>query len=250
MLLGGSNLNGNEVSGAFACDTSVPAGATYTRASRGFVVGGSVTIQNSAGGAMGFTILDSSGSNLSLTFGSVILATFGALNSRSSAVAILGDVVIGAANAYVTNVGGSWTVSGSWTNASTSVSWSFAASVTFNSSASQTMTFGNLTPEFAGNVTFNSGASTVTFAMASNALTIGGTLMISGGAGTTTLSTGGAHLSLSAATLEVNAGAALGPTRAAHTGATLETCLGALGVWKSPQVLAAPRGPGNDAQQL
>ena len=250
MTFAGSNLSGNEFSGAVAFDSSVPAGATYTMASRGLAVGGSVTIQNSAGGATGFTTLDSSGSNLSLTFGSVILATFGALNTRSSAVAIMGDVAIGAANAYVTNAGGSWTVSGSWTNASTSVSWSFAASVTFNSSASQTMTFGNLTPEFAGNVTFNSGASTVTFAMASNALTIGGTLTISGGAGTTTLSTGGSNLSISAATLNVNAGGSLAANGSLITVTSMDTHLGAFVVGTSTVVIAASGGTVNVPQQL
>ncbi len=250
MTFAGSNLSGNEFAGAVAFDSSAAAGVAYAMTSRGLTVGGSVTIQNSAGGATGFTILDSSASSLSLTFGSVILATFGALNTRSSAVAITDGVAIGGTNAYVTNAGGSWMVSGSWTNASTSASWSFAASVTFNSSASQTMTFGNLTPEFAGNVTFNSGASTVTFAMASNALTIGGTLTISGGGGTTTLSTSGSNRPISAATLTVNAGGSLAANGSLITVTSMDTHLGAFAVGTSTVVIAASGGTVNVPQTV
>src|SRR5207244_9966503 len=94
-------------------------------------------------------------------------------------------------------------VSGSWTNASTSASWNFASPITFNSSASQTMTFAVLpgaASEFT-DIAFNSGASTVTFTMATNRLIWSGTLSVQGGAGATTLATSNLALTGGALTL-------------------------------------------------
>src|SRR2546428_12059916 len=116
----------------------------------------------------------------------------GALTSTSGAVSITGNVSIAPAS-YIVFGSESWTVSGSWTNNSTSASWSIGtATVAFNASSAQTMTFAALpgnAPEFY-NLTFNSGASTVTFTMTTNALAWSGTLTVQGGGGATTLATG------------------------------------------------------------
>src|SRR6266567_9557552 len=112
--------------------------------------------------------------------------------SNGSTVSVAGNVSVNNPAGYITSGGaGSWTVSGSWTNASTSASWNFASPITFNSSASQTMTFAVLpgaAAEF-NDIAFNSGASTVTFTMATNRLIWSGTLSVQGGAGATTLAT-------------------------------------------------------------
>src|SRR2546425_1559373 len=250
MTFAGANLSGNEFAGTVTFDSSVAAGVTYTMASRGLVLGGSVMIRNTAGGATGYTVLDSSPSNLSLTVGSLSLASFGAINTRLSTVAVGGSVTMGAPNTYVTNAGGSWTVSGPWTNASTSASWSFAASIMFNSSASQTMTFASLTQEFTGNVTFNSGAATVTYTMASNALTTGGTLTVSRGAGTTTLDTSSSNLPISAVTLNVGAGGSLAANGSLITVTSVDTHLGTFAVGTSTVVIGASGGTVNVPQTL
>ncbi|TLZ77759.1 MAG: hypothetical protein E6K08_02580 [Methanobacteriota archaeon] len=250
MTFAGANLSGNEFAGTVTFDSSVAAGVTYTMASRGLVLGGSVLIRNTAGGATGYTVLDSSPSNLSLTVGSLSLASFGAINTRLSTVAVGGSVTMGAPNTYVTNAGGSWTVSGPWTNASTSASWSFAAPIMFNSSASQTMTFASLTQEFTGNVTFNSGAATVTYTMASNALTTGGTLTVSGGAGTTTLSTSSSNLPISAVALNVGAGGSLAANGSLITVTSVDTHLGTFAVGTSTVVIGASGGTVNVPQTL
>jgi len=108
-----------------------------------------------------------------LTANAGLTMSGGALTSTSGAVTIIGNVSIAAAASYIAFGSESWTVGGSWTNNSTSASWSIGtATVAFNASSAQTMTFAALpgsAPEFY-NVTFNSGASTVTFTMTTNAL--------------------------------------------------------------------------------
>lgn len=112
----------------------------------------------------------------------------------------VGNVRIDGASAYVTSTaGGSWTVSGSWTNNSTSASWSFAAPITFNATSAQTMTFANVTQEFGGNVTFSSGNGT-TFTMAGNALKVGGALQINN---QTVLDTSASNFGITAGSLQI-----------------------------------------------
>src|SRR2546428_8772105 len=116
----------------------------------------------------------------------------GALTSTSGAVSITGNVSIAAAS-YIVFGSETWTVSGSWTDNSTSASWSIGtATVAFNASSAQTMTFAALPGNAAEfyNVTFNSGASTVTFTMATNDVAWSGILTVQGGGGATTLATG------------------------------------------------------------
>src|SRR2546427_817598 len=148
--------------------------------------------------------LDTTATNYALTIGGglTVSGAAGVLRTNASTVSVAGNVNVNNASGYITATGaGTWTASGSWTNSSTSASWSFAAPITFNASSSQTMTFGNLTPEFSGNVTFNSGASNVSFTMAANALRWSGTLTVQGGAGTTTLAT--SNLALSGGALAI-----------------------------------------------
>ncbi len=136
--------------------------------------------------------LDTTATNYSLSIGGglTVSGATGVLRTNASIVSVVGSVNINNPAGYITSTGaGLWTVSGAWANVSTSASWSFAASVTFNASSSQTMTFANLAPEFGGDVTFNSGASTVTFTMAANGLRWSGILTVQGGSGTTTLAT-------------------------------------------------------------
>src|SRR5436853_603542 len=135
--------------------------------------------------------LDTTATNYSLSIGGLTVGgATGVLRTNASTVSVAGSVNVNNPAGYITSTGaGVWTVSGAWTNVSTSASWSFAASITFNASSSQTMTFANLAPEFGGNVMFNSGASTVTFTMAANGLRWSGILTVQGGSGTTTLTT-------------------------------------------------------------
>src|SRR5207245_681264 len=108
-----------------------------------------------------------------LTANAGLTMSGGALTSTSGAVRIAGNVSIAAAS-YIVFGSETWTVSGSWTDNSTSASWSIGtATVAFNASSAQPMTFAALpgnAPEFY-NVTFNSGASTVTFTMTTKPLT-------------------------------------------------------------------------------
>src|SRR3989475_5814658 len=175
----------------------------------------------------------------------------GGPRAQTPTVSLAGNVNINSATGYITSTaGGSWTASGLWTNSSTSASWSFVAPITFNSSASRTMTFGNPTLEFAGNVTFNSGASTVTFTMAANSLDVGGTLTIAGGAGTTTLNTSGSNLAINAATLVVNAGGALTANGSIITVTSMDTHLGTFTVGASTVVVNASGGSINVTQTV
>ena len=192
-------------------DTSAVGGITYTMSTNALYCGGLLTIRNSTGGATGNTILDTSASNLTLTVGALALGTFGQVNSRSSTVMVNGSVSVGAANAFVTNPGGSWTVGGSWTNLTASSSWSFAASMRFLSSGGQTMTFKASATEFGGNVTFDTTvAAGVTYTMASNALTLSGLLTVQN---TTGGATGNTILTTSAANLGITAGSIVIATR-------------------------------------
>ncbi|HYM39620.1 MAG TPA: hypothetical protein VEY12_05680 [Thermoplasmata archaeon] len=137
--------------------------------------------------------------------GALTLLGTGFLAAGISTVSVGGNLSVTAATAYITAGAGVWTVGGSWTDASTSASWSFLAAITFNAATSQTMTFGNLTPEFGGNITFNSAANTTTFTLSTNPLRWGGTLTVLGGTGTTTLTT--ANLGLTGGALTIgNAG--------------------------------------------
>src|SRR5256885_3518034 len=150
-----------------------------------------------------------------LTANAGITMSGGALTSTSGAVSITGNVSIAAAS-YIVFGSETWTVSGSWTDNSTSASWSIGtATVAFNASSAQTMTFAALpgnAPEFS-NVTFNSGASTVTFTMTTNALAWSGTVTVQVGRGLTTLATnnlgltGGAIAVGNAGVLAANASA-------------------------------------------
>src|SRR6266581_3408260 len=197
--------------------------------------------------------LDTTAANYGLTIGGglTVSGASGVLRANASIVSVAGNLNVNNAAGYIASMaGGSWTASGSWTNSSTSASWSFAAPITFNSSASRTMTFGNPTLEFAGNVTFNSGASTVTFTMAANSLDVGGTLSISGGAGTTTLNTSGSNLAINAVTLVVNAGGALTANGSTITVTSADTHLGTFTVGGSNVVVNASGGSINITQTV
>src|SRR5437867_1772516 len=173
--------------------------------------------------------LDTTGTNYGLTIGGglTVSGPTGVLRTNASTISVTGNVTVNNAAGYITSTAaGSWTASGSWTNSSTSASWSFAAPITFNSAASRTMTFANLTQEFGGNVTFNSGASTVTYTMAANSLDVGGTLTIAGGAGTTTLNTGGLNPAINAVTLNVSAGGSRIANGSTLTVTSIDTHLG------------------------
>ncbi len=206
---------GNEFGGSVTFDSSATAGAAYTMAGADPLdVGGLLTIQNSSGGASGVVLLDTAGGNLAVNAGGLTVSTFGAFNTRSSAVAINGDVNVVAANAYVTNAGGSWTVFGAWTNRTTSASWSFGAAMMFRAASPKTMTFtgSNITGnEFAAAVTFDTTATAgMTFSMAAGStgdasLRVGGALTIrngaSGGTAATILDTSSGNFSVIAASL-------------------------------------------------
>lgn len=189
-------------------DTSVAAGMTYTMATNPLNAAGTLTIRNTAGGATGYVVLNSSASNLALNFGALTLASFGQLNSRASTVTVAGNASVSAANAYVTNTGGSWTVSGSWTNSTTSGSWSFAALILFSSGSSQTMTFKASPTEFSGTVTFDTTiAAGITYTMATNPLTLSGLLTIqntvASPTGNTILTTSGSNLGITAGSVTI-----------------------------------------------
>src|SRR5712692_9045543 len=150
-----------------------------------FAVGGSVT---HASGVL--TIGASSGLGLTATgrltlSGSAVFDGSGA----ASLVTVLGDATISSPTAYVKMGSGTWTISGSWTNASTSANWSAGTgTVVFVSVSSQTMTFAALAGNEFYNVTFQSAAASgsITFTMATNGLRWGGVLTIQDAAGSTT----------------------------------------------------------------
>ncbi len=183
---------GNEFSGAVTFDTTVTTAVTYTLSTNSLDVGGTITVQDTAAGATGPVILDTSAGNLAITAGGITVTALTVLNTRTSTITVNGTVNISATTAYITNTGGTWTVSGAWTDRTTSASWAFAAAMTFRSGTAQTMTFtgsniaGN---EFAGSVTFDSSvAGGATFTMAAGAtgdasLKVGGALTIRNSAG-------------------------------------------------------------------
>src|SRR3989441_3634311 len=169
-------------------------------ASNGF---GALTISGTVSAASVITLaglltvsgtFDTTATNYGLSVGGglTVSGATGVLRSNGSTVSVAGNVSVNNAGGYITSGGaGSWTRSRSLTNASTSASWNFASPITFNSLASQTMTFAVLpgaAAEF-NDIAFNSGASTVTFTMATNRLIWSGTLSVQGGAGATTLAT-------------------------------------------------------------
>src|SRR6266566_589481 len=94
------------------------------------------------------------------------------LLTGSSAVTVT-SVNVAVAVAYITSTSsGSWTVSGSWTNASTSASWSFFAPILFNSTTNQSFDFNGTAGQdlMSGNVTFNPAAGTPTYTLAAHPL--------------------------------------------------------------------------------
>src|SRR5438034_1226639 len=182
-------------------------------ASNGF---GALTISGTVSAASAITLsgpltvsgtFDTTATNYGLSIGGglTVSGVAGILRSNGSTVSVAGNVSVNNAGGYITSgAAGSWTVSGSWTNTSTSASWNFAASITFNSSVSQTMTFAVLpggAAEFT-DIAFNSGPSTVTFTMATNRLIWSGTLAVQGGAGATTLATSNLGLTGGAITID------------------------------------------------
>src|SRR5712692_1772344 len=196
---------------------------------------------------------DTTATNYSLTVGGGVTVSGGTgiLRTNASTVSVVANVNVNNPTGYITSTGGgSWMVSGSWTNSTTSASWNFAAPITFNSAASQTMTFANAAQEFGGNVTFNSGAATVVFTMSANALRTGGTLTVAGGAGSTTLSTSGANLAVNAVTLNVNPGGALTANASTITVTSMDTHLGTFTVGTSSVVVNASGGTINISQTV
>src|SRR5256712_696394 len=252
---------GSTFTGGASTVTMSGAGATVKllNASNGFAaltVGGTVSAASALTTAGLVTVsgtLDTTGANYGLTIGGglTVSGASGVLRTNASIVSVAGNVNVNNAAGYImSTAGGSWTASGSWTNSSTSASWSFVAPITFNSSASRTMTFGNPTQEFGANATFNSGASTVTFTMSANSLDVGGTLTISGGAGTTALNTSGSNLAINAVTLVVNAGGALTANGSTITVTSMDTHLGTFTVGASNVVVNASGGSMNITQTV
>src|SRR6267143_91622 len=192
-------------------DASVTTSITYAMATNALRMGGTLTIQNSTGGATGSTILTTSGANLGITAGGLTVSTFGALTSNASAVSINGNVDINAANGYLALNSSTWTVTGTCTNASTSASWGAGTgAVTFNSATGGTMTFAgaNLSGSEFNNVSFSSTAATAqTFTMSTRALNWAGTLIVSDGSSTTAFAT--ANLGLTGGALNVGNGGIL-----------------------------------------
>ena len=189
---------GNEFAGTVTFDSTAAGGITFTMGTNPLDVGGLLTIQNTAGGATGAVVLDTSAANLAVNPGGLALSTWGALNSRSSTVTVSGSVNIGAGNAYVTNAGGTWSVTGSWTDRTASPSWAFAAALTFRAAASQSMIFtgSNLAGnEFGGALTFDTTtAAGITYTITAGAtgdssLKIGGALTVRNTAGGATAAT-------------------------------------------------------------
>src|SRR5881396_214617 len=261
LTTGAWTITGNwDTSGAGSTFTGTASTVTMTgavttvkilNASNGFgalVIGGTVSAASALTTAGLVTVsgtLDTTATNYGLTVGGglTVSGASGVLRSNASIVSVAGNVSINNAAGYITSTaGGSWTASGSWTNSATSALWSFAAPITFNSSASRTMTFGNPPLEFGGNVTFNSGASTVSFTMAANSLDVGGTLTIAGGAGTTTLNTSGSNLAINAVAFVVNAGGALTANGSTITVTSMDTHLGTFTVGASTVVVNASGG--------
>ena len=197
------NLGVNEFNN-LTLDASVAGGLTYTMATNGLRIGGTLLIQNSTAGATAATILDTSASNLAVTTGALTVTTWGGFNTEGSTVTVNGNVSLPAATAYVANTTGSWTVTGTWTDSSTAASWSFGASMTFRAGGNRAMTFGAQTGnEFTSTVTFDSSvAGGVTYSMGTNPLDVGGLLTVQNTAGG---ATGGVVLDTSAANLAVNA---------------------------------------------
>src|SRR5207244_7599312 len=97
-----------------------------------------------------------------------------------------------------------WTVNGNWTNQSTAAGWTAGtSSVTIRDAANGTLTFAALvgaTNEFSNLTLAASVTTSVTYTMATNALSMSGTLTIrnsTGGAtGWTVLTTSGANLGI------------------------------------------------------
>ncbi len=221
--LGGSTNEFNNLT----LDASVAAGLTYTMATNALRMGGTLIIQNSAVGATGSVVLDTSAANLGLTAGALMIGALGAANTEASTVSVNGSVTISTAAGYIANTGGSWAVTGAWSDASTSASWAFAASIAFRSTVNRTMTFGpQAGNEFLGTVTFDTTVTTaVTYTMATNPLDAAATVTIQNSA---VGATGAVALDTSAGSLALNA-----------TGLTLST-LGVLNSRASTVTISGP----------
>ncbi len=167
---------------------------TYTMVTNAIKWDGTLLINNTVASATGNVILDDSVNNLSTVTGTaavgtsnIKLGTLGVLKGGTATVSLSGDFEVAAANAYVTSGAGTWTV-GKWNQStpSTSGSWNFQAGITFNSSGSATMAFGDSSSytssqEFRGGVTFdpNTNAAVVyTVGSSTGTLAIGGLVTI------------------------------------------------------------------------
>src|SRR5256885_9167914 len=150
-------------------------------AASGIAISGTLTISGS---------LDTTSANYALTIsgGLTLSGANAALTTHASNGSVSGDGTVGSPPSFIASaVGGSWTVSGSSHDASTSASWSFAAPITFSSASDRSMAFAALPAGAAafGAVTFNAGASTVVVTMGGDALVRAGALRVQGGTGTT-----------------------------------------------------------------
>lgn len=102
LVFGGEALGINEIKNV-TFDTSNAAGVSYCMAGHTFqgaigacngnlYASGTVTIQNTAGGATGSVTLDTSASSFSINAGSLTVGTLGQLNDRASTVTLTGDL--------------------------------------------------------------------------------------------------------------------------------------------------------------
>src|SRR6266540_1820452 len=156
----------NEFSGNATFDESVTGGITYTMATNGLKIGGTLLIQNTTGGATTATTLDTSTSNLSITTGPLTVGTLGKLELRSSSMTVSGNFDTSAGT--IDNNTGCSTVT-------------FAATATLKQSGSYSLNGQNFCK-----LTINNGATVTTLSNfyyngASPSLTVNGTLTLAGG---------------------------------------------------------------------
>lgn len=225
-LVLGAGANVAEVDLSWCAGGNVP-GATYYAmyvSCANVVIAGAVTLNGTIswfGTTVGLAIasggtFNSNGFSLTSTNGIELRnntpGTPAVLIAGTSTVSSGRVDILDSSNYITSTAAGSWTVSGTWTDNSTSVSWSFAAPMTFTSATGGTMTFAgtNLAGAEFANVTFTSSAGTAqTFTMATRGLNLSGTLTVSDGTSTTALTTSGSNLAITAGQISVAAGGIL-----------------------------------------
>src|SRR2546428_793780 len=222
---------------------------TFTMATNRLIWSGTLSVQGGAGATTLAT------SDLTLTGGALTIGDAGILTANASAVSASNVAMTGGASGTLTLTTGAWTVTGNWDTSGAGSTFTGGASTLTMSGAGATVKLLKAPKGFAPLTVRRTGPAALALTTRGRVLTggtldVGGTLTISGGAGTTTLNTSGSNLAINAVTLVVNAGGALTANGSTITVTSMDTHLGTFTVGASNVVVNASGGSMNITQTV